>query len=196
MHWHVPSCAHLCSELSQQWRTSAVTRIRYSPVSDYLRQEDSERPDVRLDGKPVVVGGLWGGPLDRKPRAHPRLVLVFLQGKVRCSQWQQASAGHFHIFHKKQTETTQIFSCVNQFLVRETKFVCRRLTQQQLLVVSVPVISTRMLRIKSVWSIQTFVVHKHLQVHQSYGLRGWVGVGGSEPHWLKMISDHHWPFWN
>ncbi len=44
--------------------------------------------------------------------------------------------------------------------------------------------TTRMLRIKSVWSIQTFAVHKHLQVQG----------GGLDPLWEKwpeMISDAH-----
>ncbi len=43
---------------------------------------------------------------------------------------------------------------------------------------------TRMLRIKSVWSLQTFAVHKHLQVQG----------GGLDPLWEKrpeMISDAH-----
>ena len=30
--------------------------------------------------------------------------------------------------------------------------------------------TTRMLRIKSVWSIQTFAVHKYLQLHQGLGV--------------------------
>ena len=56
-------------------------------------------------------------------------------------------------------------------------------------------VKTRMLCIKSVWSIQTFAVHKHLQVRKilvNHMVRRW-GLG-LEPHWLKMISDHHYHF--
>ncbi len=92
---------------------------------------------------------------------------------------------------------------------------------------------TRMQCIKSMWSIQTFTVHKPKIFFENFGepyglcwgvcgtilaqndqwssliilkwkffLRILVnhmvcgGGGVSEPHWLKMISDHHWPFWN
>ncbi len=64
---------------------------------------------------------------------------------------------------------------------------------------------TRMLCIKSMWSIQTFAIHECLQVPRFWHclLFWWTilvnhmvhGGGGAEPHWLKMISDHHWPFW-
>ncbi len=78
-------------------------------------------------------------------------------------------------------------------------------------------VRTRMLCMKSVWSIQTFAVHKHLQVHQCFltnicssqmplssqilalfyncflftyfGEPYGLQGGVSEPHWLKMISD-------
>ncbi len=49
---------------------------------------------------------------------------------------------------------------------------------------------TRMLRIKSVWSIQTFAVHKHLQVPGG----GWTHFGKNGQKWSVMLTDHFWPF--
>ena len=67
--------------------TSSVRRIPKLHTSDLM--ENLKYPSVRIGspaGKfshqksfpPGVVGGLWGGPLDREPRPDPGLVLVLL----------------------------------------------------------------------------------------------------------------------
>ena len=40
-------------------------------VGDELSEQDSEAPNVRLDGELGVVGGLWSCPLDREPCTNP-----------------------------------------------------------------------------------------------------------------------------
>lgn len=41
-----------------------LTRVSVSSIGDDLHQQDTEAPDVALDGKPVVQHRLWCRPLD------------------------------------------------------------------------------------------------------------------------------------
>ena len=56
-----------------------MTWIWNPAIGDDLRQENSKRPDVWLDGKAIVIGRLWRRPLDRKPRSDPRFVFIILR---------------------------------------------------------------------------------------------------------------------
>lgn len=54
------------------------TWIRHPSISDDLGEQDAEGPDVGLDGKPVVVGGLGCRPLDGEAGSNSSLVLILL----------------------------------------------------------------------------------------------------------------------
>ena len=54
------------------------TWIWNTSVCDELGEQDTEAPDVRLDGELGVVGGLRRRPLDRESSADASLVFVFL----------------------------------------------------------------------------------------------------------------------
>lgn len=49
-----------------QFLSWALTWVRDATMGDNLRQQDPERPHVRLDGEGPIVNGFWCCPLNGK----------------------------------------------------------------------------------------------------------------------------------